>query len=96
MVEWIGVAAGTMVCAVLIQHLGLTEAMAAVVRKIASCYKCCSFWSCLAVLLLSGAEILPAVALSIFMAYMSHYFALMLMVLQKLYDWLWQRINNRK
>lgn len=96
MVEWIGVAAGTMVCAVLLQHLGLTVAMATVARKIASCYKCCTFWGCLAALLLSGADIITAVCLSIFMSYLSHYFALVLMVLKKLYDWLWDRINNRR
>lgn len=95
MVEWMGVAAGVMVCAVLIQHLGLTGAIAEVARKIASCYKCCTFWSCLAVLIYLGADIFHAAALSIFMAYLSHYCALTLMVLQKLYNWLWQRINGK-
>lgn len=95
MVEWIGVAVGTMVCAVLIQHLGLTVAMADVARKIASCYKCCTFWSCLAVLVFLGVDILHAAALSIFMSYLSHYFALLLMVFQKAYDWLWQKISKK-
>ena len=95
MVEWIVVAAATMVCAVLFQHLGLTVAMAAVAGKIAACYKCCTFWGCLAVLIFSGADILHAAALSIFMSYLSHYFALLLMVLQKLYDLLWQRIHRK-
>ncbi|MCM1168876.1 MAG: hypothetical protein NC324_02960 [Bacteroides sp.] len=94
MVEWMGVAAATMVCAVLFQHMGLTVEMARVAGKIAACYKCCTFWGCLLALLISGADVLTAACLSIFMSYLSHYFALALMGLQKLYDLIWQRINR--
>lgn len=94
MVEWLGLAAVAMVCAVLIQHLGLTMEMAKVAGKIAACYKCCTFWCCLLTLLIRRADILTAVGLSICMAYLSHYFSLLLIVLQKVYDWLWQKTQK--
>ena len=44
----------SMVVGVLIQHLGLSEAVVGVVQKIAKCPKCCAFWLTLATLAYFG------------------------------------------
>ena len=70
----IGIALIVMAVASLMHHIGLSEAIADVVSKIAGCSKCLTFWSVLAVLILSGCNILMAVAVAIVMAYLSHWF----------------------
>lgn len=87
-------ALSVMMAATLAQHLGLTEAVASVATKIAKCHMCCSFWCCMAVLLLGSFPIPESIALSIVMSYMSNYFALLLMLGQKIYNALWQRLNK--
>lgn len=89
---WIAVA--VMVGACLAHHLGLSEAIARTVLKIAMCPKCLSFWSVLFILVIFDCSIFQALLLSISMAYLSHYFNLALLALNKLYDWLWQRGNR--
>ncbi len=91
---WIAVCAA--VSAVLMQHLGLCEAIAEVVGKVAKCHVCCCFWLTLAALLYSGCEIIAAVSLSIIMAYLSNFFSIFLMLMQKIYDRLWEKINKMK
>ena len=83
-----------MVVASTAQHLGLTEAIAGVIQKIASCSMCCTFWCCLAVLVFEGCDILAASALSLSVAYLSHWFGLLLGWLNNQYETLWQRINH--
>lgn len=83
-----------MMAACLMQHLGLSQAIAAVVSKIAKCPKCLTFWTTALVLLMSGCDALIALVLSLLMSYLSHFFSLVLMVLNKIYDWLWQRGNK--
>lgn len=75
-------------------HLGLPEAIAEVVGKIARCEKCCSFWLTAAVLWYSGADLITIVALSISAAYLSHWIGLLLTVMQKIFTRLWQRVNK--
>lgn len=84
----------SMMAACLAQHLGLAEAVASVIHKVAKCPKCMTFWTTLAVLISLGCEPFTASALSILMSYLSHYFGLVLMVLNKVYDWLWQKGSN--
>lgn len=91
---WIAVCAA--VSAVLMQHLGLCEAIAEVVGKVTKCHVCCCFWLTLAALLYSGCEIIAAVSLSIIMAYLSNFFSIFLMLMQKIYDRLWEKINKMK
>ena len=81
----------TMMAVCLAQHLGLPQAIASVMLKVCKCPKCLTFWSTLLVLLTAGCDILVALALSILMSYISHFFGLVLMVLNNLYDRLWQR-----
>lgn len=90
----IRIALMTMVAACLMQHLGLSQAIASVVAKVAKCPKCLTFWTTLFALLFAGCGILIALVLSILMAYLSNYFGLVLIVLNRLYDRLWQRSNR--
>lgn len=89
---WIAVA--VMMGACLAHHLGLSEAIARIVLKIASCPKCMTFWCVLLSLILFDFDILYALLLSMLMAYLSHYFNLLLLMLNKLYEWLWQKGNR--
>ena len=90
----VGIAMLTMVVATVAVHLGLPEAIAKVVSKVMQCHKCMSFWLTLIVLTILGADILVAALLSICAAYASNWFALLLIVLHKLYNRLWQRLNK--
>lgn len=96
MMEWIPTALISMMVGVTAHHLGLTEVVTKIVGKIAECPKCCSFWLTLAVLLSGGCELFPSVVLSLLVAYLSFYFGLILMLLQKIYDWLWQKVNRNQ
>lgn len=83
-----------MIVAGIAHHLNLPQAVASVVARIARCIKCFTFWSALVVLLIIGADLLIAVMLSILMAYLSHYWGLILGLLQKVYNRIWQRISK--
>jgi hypothetical protein len=83
-----------MIGACLAQHLGLSQAIAGVVFKIAKCSKCLSFWCVFFVLVMSKCSLVMALLLSVLMAYLSHYFNIVLMFLNNLYDWLWQKGNK--
>lgn len=89
-------AIAVMAGATLAQHLGLTDAIARVIRKIASCPMCCTFWTSIGVLTaIYGATPAEAALLSILAAYMSHWFVIVLVLLQKIYDKLWRRTTKR-
>lgn len=91
---WIAVCAA--VSAVLMQHLGLCETIAEITVKVAKCHVCCCFWLTLSALLYSGCGIIAAVSLSIIMAYLSNFFSVFLMLMQKIYDRLWEKTNKMK
>ena len=78
----------------LAHHLGLPQAIASVVQKVAKCPKCITFWSVLLVLQMLGYSLILALMLSIVMSYISHYFGLLLMGLNRIYEWIWQRLNK--
>lgn len=84
-------AIAAMIAATLIQHLGLSEAIAQVVSKIAQCNQCCTFWLVCAVLLYCHCDIIVSVMLSILMAYASNWFMLLLMFLQRLFTQLYEK-----
>lgn len=94
--EWLIIALISMMVGVTAHHLGLTEEAAKIIDKIAGCPKCCSFWLTLFVLLLSNCNLLVAIALSLVAAYLSYYFGLILMLFQKVYNWLWQKVNKKQ
>lgn len=83
-----------MMLATLAQHLGLPEAVARVVLRVAKCPKCLSFWIALLVLVLSGCNVFAAVGLSLIVAYLSFWFGLLLGWLNRNYDQLWQRLQK--
>ena len=83
-----------MVLSTLAQHLGLPEAIARVGLKVARCPKCLSFWIALIVLVLFGCNVFVAVWLSLVAAYLSFWFGLLLGVLNRKYDDLWQRLQK--
>jgi len=72
-----------MVSVNLIHHLGLAHAIAEVVDKVLSCSQCLTFWSAMAGILYMGADIITAVFLAILMAYLSNWFGLLLLYLQR-------------
>lgn len=83
-----------MVGAILGQHLGLFEAMSKVALKISKCPKCSTFWVCLSVLLFSGDSPIIAVSLSIVAAYMSYWVGLLLILINRLYNKIWERLQR--
>lgn len=92
--DWLVISLTSMVVGVIAHHLGLTDEAGKIARKIASCPKCCSFWLSLSVLLYKGCDLFISIALSLLVAYLSYYFGLLLILLQKIYDYLWQKVNR--
>ena len=90
---WIALA--VMVAATLIVNLGLGKAIADVSGKILKCPTCLTFLGTLVTLYCYKADIITMLALSIFMAYLSNYLGLILSILNKLYDRLWELINRK-
>ena len=84
-------ALAAMIAATLIQHLGLAEAVAKVVGKVAACNQCFTFWSALTSLLYCHCDVVVAVVLSIIMAYLSNWFVLLLLCLQRLFTRLYEK-----
>lgn len=91
---WLALMAMAVAC--LAQHIGLPQAVASVLAKVARCSKCLTFWITLTVLLIANGRLIVAIMLAIVMAYVSHYFGFVIVLLQQLYDWLWERVNREK
>ena len=94
MMNCVGIAMLTMIVATLAVHLGLPDAIAKVVSKVMQCHKCLTFWSTLIVLTYLGTDVFIAALLSIFAAYMSDWFGMLLVMLNKLSDQIWQRLRK--
>lgn len=90
------IALTVMIMAGLAHHLGLPQAIASVVAKVARCPKCLTFWATFIVLLIVGSGLLFAVMLSVLTAYLSHYWGLVMMLLNDLYNKLWERVNKNE
>lgn len=75
-----------MAASCLIHHLGLAQAIAEVVGKVLSCSQCLTFWSVLAGLLYMRHDIITAGFLAIVMAYLSNWFSLLLLYLQRIFN----------
>lgn len=84
-----------MALSVTLQHLGLTSAVADVLGKILRCAKCLAFWCTLVYLMIDGQTLTQALGAAAVMAYLSHWFGLVLMRLGRLYDNLWQRARRK-
>ena len=90
------IALTVMIVAGMAHHLGLPQAIASVVAKVARCPKCLTFWATFIVLLIVGSGLLFAVMLSVLTAYLSHYWGLVMMLLNDLYNKLWERVNKNE
>lgn len=62
--------------------------------RILSCQKCCSFWACLAYLILSGSRIVEAVAVSFLLSYFALWLALLLDALAVIYNKFYEYITQ--
>ncbi len=91
---WTAIA--VMMSATIAVHLGLPKAIASVVCKICNCHKCLSFWATLGVLWWSGCDMVAAILLSFAMAYLSNWFGILLIWLNRQYTELWERVNRKK
>ena len=80
----------------LIHHLGLAQAIAEVMNKILGCSQCLTFWSVVAGLTYLGQDIITAVFLAITMAYLSNWFGLILLYLQRKFTTLYEREKDKK
>lgn len=92
----VGIAILTMMVVTVAAHLGLPQAISEVVSKVCECHKCLSFWSTLIVVMYFERDIFVAVLLSITAAYISNWFAVLLIVLHKIYERLWERVNKKQ
>lgn len=85
-----------MMIACVAQHLGLPQAVAMVMAKVAKCPKCLTFWLTLTVLLISQCNVIIAIMLAVIMAYLSYYWGIVILLLQKLYNRIWERLEEEK
>ncbi len=87
-------AVAVMVVATIATHLSLPQAVMGVVSKVCKCHKCLSFWATLVVLCWSGSGIVAATLLAMSVSYLSHWFGLLLVWLNRKYNELWERIES--
>ena len=85
-----------MVSVNLIHHLGLAQAIAEVVGKILECSQCLTFWSVITGLTYLGQDIVTATFLAITMAYLSNWFGLILLYLQRKFTTLYEREKDKE
>lgn len=85
-----------MVSVNLIHHLGLAQAIAEVVDKILECSQCLTFWSVMAGLIYLGQDIVTATFLAITMAYLSNWFGLLLLYLQRKFTILYEKKRDKE
>lgn len=84
-----------MVSVNLIHHLGLAQAIAEVMDKILKCSQCLTFWSVIVGLIYIGQDIVTAIFLAISMAYLSNWFGLILLYLQRKFTTLYEREREK-
>lgn len=88
------VASIALVVGILAHHLGLADAVARVMMKIAKCVKCLVFWLVLTSLVFCHYNLLCAVGVALISSYLSHWLGLLLMWLAKIYNKIWERLNK--
>lgn len=87
---WI-VAIASMCVILVAHHLGFVGKVYTIIGEIARCPMCSVFWGTVVILLYYGYNILEVIALSFAMAYLSNWFAILLDLLSKANNKLWQR-----
>ena len=96
MITYVWIAIASTIGMTLAVHLGLTSSIARVASRIARCNMCATFWFTLVILLLCETHPLVAALLSILGSYASNWLLFLLIILQRKYDEIWQRINKPK
>ena len=82
----------TSMCVILVaHHLGFIGKVYVILGEIARCPMCSVFWGTVVILLYYGYNIFEVIALSFLMAYLSNWVAILLDLLSKANDKLWQR-----
>ena len=94
MMKCVGIAILSMIVATMAVHLGLPQAISKVMVKVFGCHKCLSFWTTLIVMQLAGFSLQMAIPLSFLAAYLSGWFIMLLGIINKLYEKLWERLNQ--
>lgn len=90
------IAIAVMMSATIAVHLGLPQAIWSVAGKVCKCHKCLSFWATLGVLIWLHYDIVTAMLLSVAMAYLSNWFGVLLVWLNRKHTELWQILNRKK
>ncbi len=90
------IAIAVMVSATIAIHLGLPQAIWSVFGKVCECHKCMSFWTILGTLVWLKCDIITAILLSFLMAYLSNWFGLLLVWLNRKYTQLWRNAKKKK
>ena len=80
-----------MIAATLAQHLGLAEAISRVVDKVVSCPQCFNFWVTMSALLYLGYDVYTSTLAAIVVAYLSNWFVLLLLILQRKFTTLYEK-----
>ena len=75
-------------------HLGLPQEIAKILVKVFGCHKCLTFWTTLVVLQIGGCSLFVALPLSFLSAYLSGWFAMVLVWINKWYEKLWGKVNK--
>ena len=94
MMQWIVIAAVCMAVVSVAHQTGFVEKAYTVCGDVARCSMCATFWATLFVLIYMGCRPLQAAALSFAAAYFSNWCGLLLWLLAKWYDSLWQKIKK--
>ena len=92
----VAVAILAMTATLLAHHLGFFDALLSILAKVLKCYKCCTFWVVLAVLLYLYNNILLGTVIAFAAAYLSHWIMLLFGELNILYNKLWQKQEKRR
>lgn len=89
----VGVAIVMMMSATLAVHMGLSGAIGKVVAKVLGCHKCLSFWLVL-VVMVHVYPIWLALLLSLVCSWLSGWFGMVLVVLNRIYERLWEKLRK--
>lgn len=92
----LAVAVLAMTATLIAHHIGFFEAVLSVISQVLECYKCCTFWTVLWLLLYLYQEPLYAVVVAFCAAYSSHWIMLILGELNILYNKIWESQEKRR
>lgn len=94
--DYLGVMITAVITACLGVHLDLFNAITSVLTKISSCAKCSSFWCSVVLLWYVGADVISIVSLSLLAAYISNWVGFILVIANKYYTKLWEKLSQKQ